>query len=93
MRFPQRLADIDRDTLRKMYRIAMRCLDDRDHFGGALAVDVHHALLGAQRQLDTVITLDTTLEFLDELATRGRVIKIEGKVITTWKVNDESYQA
>jgi hypothetical protein len=93
VRFPQSLKEIDRDTLRKMYGVAMRCLDSREHFGGALAVEVHHAMLDAHKYLESVITLDTTIEFLDALATRRRALKIEGKVITTWKVNDEGDQA
>jgi hypothetical protein len=90
VRFPQSLREIDRDTRRKMYGIVMRCLDAQTHFGGALGIEVHHALLLSERYLKSVISVALTLEFLDALAARGSVLKIEGKVITTWKVNDES---
>jgi len=89
MRFPKELREIDRDTHRRMYGIVMRCLDNREHFGGALGVEVHHALLGASRYIDAVIDVALTLEFLEFLLRRGAVTKIEGKTITTWKVNDE----
>ena len=89
MKFPQSLRDIDLKLHEKMISVVLKCLDDHEHFGGANTCDVRHALLESERYLDAVIPLDLTLAYLDELARRGRVEKLEGAVLTLWKVKDE----
>lgn len=72
----------------RVKKVVLRRLDESEHFGGCLAVDVHHALLGAERWIGATIPVYVTLEILEAMLERGQVEKIDGPVITTWKVRN-----
>lgn len=88
---PKLISDINELTLDQTKRIktvVLRRLDEAEHFGGCLAVEVHHALLAAERWIGATIPVYVTLDILEAMRERGRVEKIEGPAITTWKVRD-----
>ncbi len=85
------LGDINELTLKQANRVktvVLRRLDEAEHFGGCPAVDVHHALLEASEWIGATIPVHVTLDILDAMRARGLVEKIEGTVITTWKVRN-----
>lgn len=82
------LNELTLDQAKRVKTVVLRRLDEAEHFGGCLAVEVHHALLDAERWIGATIPVYVTLEILEEMRERGLVEKTEGPVITTWKVRD-----
>lgn len=88
---PKLISDINELTLdqtKRVKTVVLRRLDEAEHFGGCLAAEVHHALLAAENWIGATIPVYVTLDILEAMLARGRVEKIEGPVITTWKVRD-----
>lgn len=85
------ISNINELTLKqddRVKKVVLRRLDEAEHFGGCLAAEVHHALLAAESWIGATIPVYVTLDILEAMRERGQVEKIEGPVITTWKVRN-----